>query len=82
LLKLRNEISGETADTIQKLFYNLNFAKQKRINSKKWDVIANGISELAQFDIKAHDKVITHINHSKKRGAKRNTILFSKTFFF
>jgi hypothetical protein len=41
------------------------------------------ISELAQFDIKeAHDKVITHINHSKKKSAKRNTILFSKTFFF
>jgi hypothetical protein len=43
LLKLRNEISGETADTIQKLFYNLNFAASRSENSKKWDVIANGL---------------------------------------
>jgi hypothetical protein len=85
LLKLRNEISGETADTIQKLFYNLNFAAEAeaKLNSKKWDVIANGISELAQFDIKeAHDKVITHINHSKKEVRREIQFYLVKLFSF
>jgi hypothetical protein len=85
LLKLRNEISGETADTIQKLYYNLNFAAEAeaKLNSEKWDVIADGISELAHFDIKeAHDKVIVHINHPKKEVRREIQLYLVKLFSF
>jgi hypothetical protein len=42
---------------------------------------ANGISELAQFDIEeAHDKVITHINHSKKEVRREIQFYLVKLF--
>ncbi|MDG2432284.1 hypothetical protein [Flavobacterium sp.] len=85
LLKLRNEISGETADAIQKLYYNLNFIgeAEAKLNSKKWSVIANGISELAQFDIKeVHEKIIVHINHPKKEVRREIQFYLVKLFSF
>lgn len=85
LLKLRNEISGETADAIQKLYYNLNFVAEAeaKLNSKKWNVIANGISELANFDIKeVHDKIIVHINHPKKEVRREIQFYLVKLFSF
>ena len=69
LLKLRNEISGEMADDIQKLYYQtglLHYASSKLLN-KKWEKIAYGIRELTQFEIKeVHDEVIKHVNHPKR----------------
>lgn len=69
LLKLRNEISGETADAIQKLYYQtglIDYASSK-LKNKKWDIVTKGIKELTQFEIKeVHDEVIQHINHPKR----------------
>lgn len=69
LLKLRNEISGETADAIQKLYYQtglIQFASSK-LKNKKWDIIAEGIRELTQFEIKeVYNDVIKHVNHPKR----------------
>ncbi|TDD98677.1 HEAT repeat domain-containing protein [Flavobacterium cellulosilyticum] len=69
LLKLRNEISGEMADAIQKLYYQtglLHYASSK-LKNKKWETIASGIKELAQFEIKeVHDEVLLHVNHPKR----------------
>jgi hypothetical protein len=47
-------ISGETADAIQKLYYHADFiaSAESKLNNKKMEVVADGISELAQFDIK------------------------------
>ncbi len=68
-LKLRNEVSGETADAIQNLYYKtelINSASSK-LKSKKWDTVARSIKELTQFEIKeAHDKIILLVNHPKK----------------
>ena len=68
-LKLKNEISGETADAIQNLYYKtglINSATSK-LTSKKWDAVARSIRELTQFEIKeAHDQIIPLINHPKK----------------
>lgn len=69
LLKLRNEVSGQTAADIQELYYQAGFIDQAyaKLKSKEWDVIARAIKELAQFGIKeVHDEVILHINHPKQ----------------
>ncbi|HJS01083.1 MAG TPA: HEAT repeat domain-containing protein [Flavobacterium sp.] len=68
-LRLRNEVSGETADAIQKLYYQTRLIQSatKKLKSKKWDTVARTIKELSQFEIKeAHDEIILLINHPKK----------------
>lgn len=68
-LKLRNEISGETADAIQNLYYQTGLIQSaiSKLKSKKWDAIARAIKELTQFEIKeAHDQIILLVNHPKK----------------
>ncbi|TRX22117.1 HEAT repeat domain-containing protein [Flavobacterium franklandianum] len=73
LLKLRNEISGEMGESIDKLFIKLGLLRYSlaKLRSKKWDVIAIGIRELTQFKIKAVHKIImNNINHPKREVRK------------
>lgn len=68
-LKLKDDISGETADAIQDLYYKTGLIESatSKLKSKKWDAVARAIRELAQFEIKeAHDEIIQLINHPKK----------------
>lgn len=68
-LKLKNEISGETADAIQNLYYKTGFidSATSKLKSKKWDSVARAIRELTLFEIKeAHDEIIQLVNHPKK----------------
>lgn len=85
LLKLRNEISGEMAESIQKLYYQtglISYALSK-LKNKKWDRIAKGIRELAQFHVKeVHDKVIIHINHPKREVRKEVQLYLVNLFHF
>jgi len=85
LLKLKDEISGEIADAIQKLYCQtglVNYASYK-LKSKKWDVIAKGIKELAQFEIKdALNDVIEHIDHPKREVRKEIQMYLVKLFRF
>jgi hypothetical protein len=68
-IKLRNEISGEMADSIQKLYCEtglVDYASIK-LKSKKWNIIAKGIKQLTHFEIReVHDEIIQHINHPKR----------------
>ncbi|WP_369764669.1 HEAT repeat domain-containing protein [Flavobacterium sp. WC2429] len=85
LLKLRSEISGETANDIQKLYYQtglINYASSK-LKHKKWNIIAKAIKELTQFGIKdVHDDVILLINHPKKEVRKEIQMYLVKLFHF
>lgn len=85
LLKLRNEISGETADAIQKLYYQtemMNSASSK-LKHKKWNVVARAINELTQFEIKeVHDEIIQLINHPKREVRKEIQMYLVKLFHF
>lgn len=85
LLKLRNEISGETADAIQKLYYQtemMNTASSK-LKHKKWNVVARAINELTQFEIKeVHDEIILLINHPKREVRKEIQMYLVKLFHF
>lgn len=68
-VKLRNEISGEIADSIKKLYYETGLISYalSNLKNKKWEVIALGIRELKQFQVtEAHDEIIKYINHPKR----------------
>ena len=85
LLKLRNEISGEMADSIQILYCQtglIDYASAK-LKSKKWNIIASGIRELTQFQIKeSHDEIIEHVNHPKREVRKEMQLYFVTIFNF
>lgn len=85
LLKLKNEISGELDESIQKLYFQtglIDFAISK-LRSKKWYVVAKGVRELTQFHIKeVHDEVITLINHPKNEVRKEMQLYLVNLFSF
>lgn len=85
LLRLRNEISGEMADAIQKLFFQsglISYALM-RLKSKKWYVVAKGIRELTQFRVKeVHDKIVLLVNHPKKEIRKEVQLYLVTLFHF
>ena len=85
LLKLKNEISGEIAESIHKLYFHtglVHFALS-RLKHEKWFVIAKGIRELKQFHVKeAHDEVIVHINHPRREVRKEMQLYMVNLFYF
>ena len=85
LLKLRNEISGEMAESIDKLYVKLGLLRYSlaKLRNKKWDVIANGIRELTQFKIKAvHQIVMNNINHPTKEVRKEMQLYLVHLYAF
>ncbi|MDP3312698.1 hypothetical protein [Lutibacter sp.] len=85
LLKLKKEISGEIAVAIQNLYRQiglLNFAL-KKLDHQNWYVVAMGIRELKQFNIKdAHDAILHHVNHSSKEVRKEVQLYLVSLFHF
>ena len=85
LLRLRNEISGEMAESIQKLYYQsglIGYALS-RLKSKKWYVVAKGIRELTQLRVKeVHDKIVLLVNHPKKEIRKEVQLYLVTLFHF
>ena len=85
LFKLRNEISGEMAESIEKLYFQtglISYALAK-LRSKKWDVVAKGIRELTQFHVKeVHNEVMTNINHPRREVRKEMQLYLVNLFYF
>nr|WP_314895529.1 HEAT repeat domain-containing protein [uncultured Flavobacterium sp.] len=85
LLKLRNEISGETAESIDKLFIKLGLLRYSlaKLRNEKWDIIAIGIRELTQFKIKGVHKIImNNINHPKREVRKEMQLYLVHLYAF
>jgi hypothetical protein len=85
LLKLRNEISGEIAESIDKLYIELGLLSYSlaKLRHKKWEVIAIGIRELTQFKVKGvHKVVMNNINHPKKEVRKEMQLYLIHLFSF
>ena len=85
LLKLRNEISGEIAESIDTLFIKLGLLRYSlaKLRNKKWDIIAIGIRELTQFKIKAVHKIImNNINHPKREVRKEMQLYLVHLYAF
>jgi len=85
LLQLRNEISGEMADSIQKFYYQtglINYAIAK-LKNKKWHIIAKGIRELTQFQVKKiQNKIIPLTSHSNREVRKEAQLYLIDIFGF
>lgn len=84
-VKLRNEISGEVAETIKELYYQtglISYALDK-LKSKKWEVIALGIRQLKQFHVtEAHDEIIKYINYPKREVRNEIQLYLVSLFYF
>lgn len=85
LLKLRNEITGEIAESIDKLYIELGLLQYplSKLRHKKWDVIANAIRELTLFQVKGIQSVVMkNINHPKKEVRKEMQLYLVQLFTF
>lgn len=85
LLKLRNEISGEMADSIENLYSQTKLKDKalEKLKSKDWYSIASGIRELTLFNVKdIHDEVVKHVNHAKREIRKEVQLYLVNLFHF
>ena len=85
LIKLKNEISGDIADSIQKLYFQTQLVHYalSRLSHKKWYVIAKGIRELKKFHVKeAYTQVLIHINHPRREVRKEMQLYMVDLFYF
>jgi len=85
LLKLKNEISGEMADSIQELYCEVGLLDHSliKLKSSSWYIIAMGIRELTQFHIeKVQHKVVKYANHSKNEVRKEVQFYLVSLFHF
>ncbi len=85
LLKLRNEISGEMGDLIEKLYFEsglISYALSK-LKNKNWYIIAIGIRELTQFQVKdVYDVIVKHVKHPKREVRKEVQLYLVNLFRF
>ncbi|WP_242203843.1 HEAT repeat domain-containing protein [Aestuariivivens insulae] len=85
LYNLMNEVSGEMSVSIKQLYYNtglINYAL-KRLESKRWHIIAKGIGELTRFKIdEAHHKVSKFVNHPRSEVRKETQLYLVSLFRF
>jgi len=85
LVRLRNEISGEMAEAIQKLYFQtglINYALP-RLNSKRWYIVAKGIKELKQFQVKeVYNEIVIHVNHPKREVRNESQLYLVTLFHF
>ena len=85
LEKLKNEISGEMAMDVQKLYFQLNLKKYAIANlkSRNWYIVAKAIKELSTFNVsEAQQQIATFLQHKKKEVAKEAQLYFVKLFNF
>lgn len=85
LLKLRNEITGELAESIDKLYVELGlvYYSLNKLKNRKWDVVAKAITELTQFQVKGiQDTVMKKVNHPKKEVRKEIQLYLVQLFSF
>lgn len=85
LVKLKNEISGEIALSIEKLYFQADLTQYAlaRLKHKKWYVIAKGIRELKNFHVKeAYGAVMLHINHPRREVRKEMQLYMVNLFYF
>ncbi|CAM4071773.1 hypothetical protein FLAN108750_08850 [Flavobacterium antarcticum] len=83
LVKLKQEVSGEISDSVQRLYFQIGLVDYAvaRLYHKKWYVIAKGIRELNQFQVKAaHDDVMMHINHPRREVRKEMQLYMVNLF--
>ncbi|PKQ43806.1 hypothetical protein [Confluentibacter flavum] len=85
LYNLMNEVSGEMSDSIKTFYYETGLIHYafERLKSKKWNVIAKGISELRRFGIdEASHAIAPFINHPKSDVRSETHLYMVNLFLF
>lgn len=85
LLKLAYEISGEMAESINKLYIHTGLLDYtiSKINNKKWNLIAQGIRELTLFEVKEVQHLVKeHVNHPKSEVRSEMQLYLVNLFHF
>ncbi|MFI1772875.1 hypothetical protein [Thalassobellus citreus] len=85
LYDLMNEVSGEMSDSIKTFYYKTGLINDalKRLESKKWHIIAKGIGELTRFKIdEVHNNVSKFITHPKKEVRKETQLYLVSLYKF
>jgi len=83
--KLKNDISGEMADSINNLYIKTNLINHSiaKLKSNKWYVITAGIKELNLFEItNVFEQVKKHENHPKQEVRNEVQLYFVSLFHF
>jgi len=83
--KLINDISGEMAHAIQKFYFETGLVNHAlyKLKGKKWDVIASGIKELTQFEVKeAHDEIVKYVKHPNREVRNEAQLYLVSLFQF
>ena len=73
LLRLMKEITGDMAESIQRLYVHVGFleATLNGLKSNKWHVVGKGVRELTVFEVKeVLDAVLAQKNHPSKEVRK------------
>ncbi|WNH08437.1 hypothetical protein [Thalassobellus suaedae] len=85
LYDLMNEVSGEMSDSIKIFYYKTGLINDalKRLESKKWHIIAKGIGELTRFKIdEVNNNVTKFIKHPKKEVRKETQLYLVSLYKF
>jgi len=85
MIKLKAEVAGEMAQTIQTMFLNTNlfdYAKEK-LQSDKWHIVALGIKSFTVFKVTTvSEEIIKHINHERVEVRREAQLYFVNLFGF
>ena len=85
LLKLKNEITGELAESIDRFYIQTGLFKYafNNVRSNNWYLNAKGIRELKQFNAKkAHKAILERNNHPKIEVRKEVQLYLVNLFEF
>lgn len=85
LIKIKGEISGETNESIDRLFEILGLSKRAyaKLKNKSWHIIALGIRDLRVFNVKnAKDHINKYINHPNTEIRRQVFLYFTSVFGF
>jgi hypothetical protein len=85
MLKLGYEISGEMAESIDKLYIQTGLKEYSlsKLKNKKWNLIAEGIRELTLFEVKEVQHLVKeHLNHPKSEVRSEMQLYLVNLFHF
>jgi len=83
--KLIDDISGEMADSIILFYFETGLINHslKKLKSNKWNIVASGIKELAQFKVTdVNDEIIKHIKHPNREVRNEAQLYLVGLFHF
>lgn len=82
---LSKEISGNMIDSMDKLYQEIGLPAYsvKKLRSKRWNIVASGIKDLRNFELKKPQKLVEKfINHPREEVRREAYLYFLQLFEF